>query len=186
MNKLALLTLVNDINNLERQRTEAIEDAKKQVYNEIAKEINLYRNEELNKLEQEKQKQLEEFKKMEQAIKIYESKIDEETIKELNEIKKIDYNLFKILRSELVKDLSLRQVESYQYKKELQQAKEEFLKDIEKAKQEINKEFDKIIKEEYEKFLQSQEFKDIERKTNEEFDKEKSNTLLFNVMGGKK
>ncbi len=179
---LLLFQLWQDNNDFENQRQEAIEEAKRQIYNEIKRQIDVYRSEELKKLEQEKQKQLQEFEKMEKAIKLYESKIDNETIKELEEIKKQDYELFILLRRELVKDLSLRQVEGYEYKKELQKAREEFLKEIEKAKQEINKEFDRIIQEEYNKFLESDEYRKIVNDINRQIDEAKQQNLILSLI----
>lgn len=179
---LLLFQLWQDNNEFENQRQEAIEEAKRQIYNEIKRQIDVYRSEELKKLEQEKQKQLQEFEKMEEAIKLYESKIDNETIKELEEIKKQDYELFILLRRELAKDLSLRQVEGYEYKKELQKAREEFLKEIEKAKQEINKEFDRIIQEEYNKFLESDEYRKIVNDINRQIDEAKQQNLILSLI----
>lgn len=179
---LLLFQLWQDNNEFENQRQKAIEEAKRQIYNEIKRQIDVYRSEELKKLEQEKQKQLQEFEKMEKAIKLYESKIDNETIKELEEIKKQDYELFILLRRELAKDLSLRVVEGYENKKELQKAREEFLKEIEKAKQEINKEFDRIIQEEYNKFLESDEYRKIVNDINRQIDEAKQQNLILSFI----
>lgn len=182
MNWLSVLSFVQTNNDLDNEREKLIREIKEKIYNEIKKQVDVYRNQELEKLEREKEKQLKEFKKMEQAIKIYESKIDDETIKELEEIKKQDYELFILLRRELVKDLSLRVVEGYENKKELQKAREEFLKEIEKAKQEINKEFDRIIQEEYNKFLESDEYRKIVNDTNRQIDEAKQQNLILSLI----